>query len=79
MYLNQRTAGPPTQTLAYNGSTVPLSPEGIAVVVTNGVFVLLVTIWTGLRFYSRKTMGHGLMIEDYFHLCAVVQIMELLA
>lgn len=56
----------------YNGATVPLSEGGRDIVITNIAFMILVTVWTGLRLYSRRIKRFGLMIEDYFYLCALV-------
>lgn len=72
MYLLQRAASSARQIEAYHDGIIPLSNGGIALIATNAALVTLVTVWTALRFYSRKIMGFGLMAEDYWHVCALV-------
>jgi len=72
MYLPPRREGSATRVYGYHDVSLSLTPGGIAVIAADASFIALVTIWTSLRFYSRRTMGFGLMVEDYFHLCALV-------
>ena len=56
----------------YTGTIVPPSSQGSGVIVGDCVLLILTTLWTALRIFSRKQKRVPLLIEDYLHLGALV-------
>lgn len=53
---------------------VPLAanPNAVQVIYTNIVLVTLVTVWTGLRLYSRKMRRVPFGVDDSLYMVALV-------
>lgn len=59
-------------TTKFTKSLVPPSPEGVAVIASDTVLLVLATFWTAMRLYSRKLKNLPFMVEDWLHILALV-------
>lgn len=55
------------------GPTVPLNTQGVGVLVVDAVLAALASIWTALRFHSRRMRKSPILPEDWMILVALVR------
>ncbi|KAI2473633.1 hypothetical protein F4781DRAFT_139552 [Annulohypoxylon bovei var. microspora] len=58
---------------------VPPTTEGLQIIVSGVVLVVLTALWTYLRFWSLRQNGRACMIEDWYNIGAVVLFYSLVA
>ncbi|KAI0169407.1 hypothetical protein GGR52DRAFT_520278 [Hypoxylon sp. FL1284] len=75
MHLYQRIIVPSSETGQVNkieAQIVALSNGGLNMILECAFLFVLTTLWTALRFWSRRLRGVGFYLEDWLHLSAVV-------
>ncbi|OCL15437.1 hypothetical protein AOQ84DRAFT_384022 [Glonium stellatum] len=58
----------------YEGSLVPVSAGGIEIIIIDAIVGFTATVWTGLRFYSRRMKKTQTYPEDYVVLLALLML-----
>lgn len=55
------------------GPTVPLNTQGVRLLIVDAVLAALASIWTALRFHSRRMHSYTFLPEDWMILGALVR------
>ncbi|KAI0596110.1 hypothetical protein F4775DRAFT_322166 [Biscogniauxia sp. FL1348] len=65
------TGGSTTQGNKIEGNLVPVSPNGVGLIVEGFFLILLTGAWTAMRFYCRHLKKVNIAVEDWLHLAAL--------